>query len=129
MKNGVSAHLATPNIYRCSAFQQDFNDKPEIGQAGTQCVSITRFVDQSRTRYIYTYNCVKICVNMATNLDLDNSLILRAQKAGKHKTKKETVTQALIEYAERREQRKIKELFGSIEYDESYDYKAHRSRK
>ncbi len=66
---------------------------------------------------------------MATNLDLDNSLILRAQKAGKHKTKKETVTQALIEYAERREQRKIKELFGSIEYDESYDYKAHRSRK
>lgn len=66
---------------------------------------------------------------MATNLDIDNELIVKAQKAGKHKTKKETVTNALIEYIEKREQKKIKELFGEIEYDEEYSYKKHRFRR
>lgn len=66
---------------------------------------------------------------MATNLDIDNDLIVKAKKVGKHKTKKETVTSALVEYIERREQKKIKELFGKIEYDEDYFYKDHRSRK
>lgn len=66
---------------------------------------------------------------MPTNLDIDDSLILKAKKAGKHKTKKETVTRALIEYIERREQKKITELFGTIEYDDTYSYKAHRFRK
>ncbi|MCC5905077.1 MAG: type II toxin-antitoxin system VapB family antitoxin [Balneolaceae bacterium] len=54
---------------------------------------------------------------------------MRAKKAGKHKTKKETVTQALLEYIERREQKKIAELFGKVEYDENYSYKTNRSRK
>ncbi len=66
---------------------------------------------------------------MATNLDIDNDLIVKAKKIGKHKTKKETVTKALMEYIERREQKKIKELFGEIEYDEDYSYKKHRFRK
>lgn len=48
---------------------------------------------------------------IATNLDIDDELILKAQKTGKHKTKKETVTGALIEYIERREQKKIKRAF------------------
>jgi len=65
---------------------------------------------------------------MATNLDIEDSLIERAKKAGKHKTKKETVTHALTEYIERREQKKIKELFGEIEYDEGYSYKDSRYR-
>ncbi|SMO94036.1 antitoxin of type II TA system, VapB [Gracilimonas mengyeensis] len=64
---------------------------------------------------------------MATNLDIDNKLIVKAQEIGKHKTKKETVTSALKEYIEKREQQKITELFGEIEYDESYSYKEHRS--
>ncbi|MEX2410826.1 MAG: type II toxin-antitoxin system VapB family antitoxin [Candidatus Paceibacterota bacterium] len=66
---------------------------------------------------------------MATNLDIEDSLIERAKKAGKHKTKKETVTRALTEYIERREQKKIRELFGEIEFDESYSYKDSRHRK
>ena len=65
---------------------------------------------------------------MATNLDIENSLIERAKKVGKHKTKKETVTRALTEYIDRREQKKIKELFGKIEYDEGYSYKESRHR-
>ena len=66
---------------------------------------------------------------MATNLDIEDSLIERAKKAGKHKTKKETVTRALTEYIERREQKKIKGLFGEIEYDEGYSFKDSRYRK
>lgn len=75
--------------------------------------------------------CKYLCEEprMPTNLDIDDSLIVKAKKAGKHKTKKETVTQAFIEYIERREQKKITELFGTIEYDESYSYKEYRSRK
>ncbi|TVQ06298.1 MAG: type II toxin-antitoxin system VapB family antitoxin [Balneolaceae bacterium] len=65
---------------------------------------------------------------MATNLDIEDSLIERAKKAGKHKTKKETVTRALTEYIERREQKKVKELFGKIKYDEGYSYKDSRYR-
>jgi Arc/MetJ family transcription regulator len=66
---------------------------------------------------------------MPTNLNIDDNLLARAQKAGRHKTKKETVTQALIEYIERREQKKITELFGRIAYDPEYSYKNHRKRK
>ncbi len=66
---------------------------------------------------------------MATNLGLDDRLILQAQKIGKHKSKKEAVNAALAEYVRRRKQLGIVELFGTIDYDPSYDYKAERSRK
>lgn len=66
---------------------------------------------------------------MPTNLDIDDKLLTRAQKIGKNKTKKETVTQALIEYIERREQKKITELFGKIKYDPEYSYKKFRNRQ
>jgi len=64
---------------------------------------------------------------MPTNLDLDDKLIEEAVKAGKHKSKKEAVNAALREYVHSRKQQKIKELFGSIEYDTAYDYKKQRS--
>ncbi len=38
---------------------------------------------------------------MATNLAIDDNLILEAQKIGGHKTKKLTVTEALKEYIRR----------------------------
>ena len=65
---------------------------------------------------------------MATNLDLDDRLILRAQSLGGHRTKKETVTRALLEYIQSLEQKKILDLFGRVEFDESYDHKKQRSR-
>lgn len=61
-------------------------------------------------------------------LPIDDSLILKAKKIGKHKNKKETVTKALVEYIERHEQKKIIELFDTIEYDNSYSYKDHRTQ-
>jgi hypothetical protein len=66
---------------------------------------------------------------MATNLALDDKLIVEAQRVGKHKTKKEAVTAALSEYVRRRKQLDIMKLFGTIDYDPSYDYKAERRRK
>lgn len=66
---------------------------------------------------------------MPTNLALDDRLINQAVRIGRHKTKKEAVTVALEEYVRRRRQIKILGLFGKIDYDSRYDYKAERRRK
>ena len=63
---------------------------------------------------------------MATNLALDDRLIEEARKIGDHKTKKEAVTAALEEYVRRHKQARIIEMFGKIDYDPTYDYKAAR---
>ncbi len=65
---------------------------------------------------------------MATNLALDDKLILAAQAAGGHKTKKEAVTSALQEYVARRKQLGVLKLVGKVEFDPSYDYKKARKR-
>jgi Arc/MetJ family transcription regulator len=64
---------------------------------------------------------------MATNLALDDTLIEEARKLGGQRTKKEAVTQALLEYVQRRKQVKLLELFGTLDYDDDYDHKAQRS--
>ncbi|MEA2492075.1 MAG: hypothetical protein QOH21_3867 [Acidobacteriota bacterium] len=65
---------------------------------------------------------------MATNLAIDDQLLEEAQRIGGHRTKKATVTEALHEYIQRRQQSKIVELFGTIEYDPKYDYKKQRRK-
>ena len=64
---------------------------------------------------------------MATNLAIDPALLRRALEVGGEKTKKAAVTKALQEYIDRREQRKLLDLFGKIEWDEGFDYKRERS--
>ncbi len=66
---------------------------------------------------------------MATNLAIDPELLETAHAVGGHKTKKATVTEALTEYVQRRKQRSVLELFGKIEYEPDYDYKAQRRRE
>jgi hypothetical protein len=66
---------------------------------------------------------------MPTNLAIDDRLIQEAQKLGRHRTKKETVTAALDEYIRRRKQQQIISLFGTIDYDPDYDYKRVRRMK
>lgn len=66
---------------------------------------------------------------MATNLAIDEGLIEAARQVGKHRTKKEAVTAALDEYIRRRKQLEILELFGTVDYDPTYDYKAERRKK
>ncbi|MDP1900221.1 MAG: type II toxin-antitoxin system VapB family antitoxin [Rubrivivax sp.] len=66
---------------------------------------------------------------MATNLALDPELLERAFIVSGERTKKAAVTRALQEFIARREQRKLAELLGKLDWDASYDYKAERSRR
>jgi Arc/MetJ family transcription regulator len=66
---------------------------------------------------------------MSTNVEIDSRLIQEAQKLGHHRTKKEAVMAALAEYVQRRKQQQIISLFGTIDFDETYDYKRARRSK
>ena len=66
---------------------------------------------------------------MATNLALDPDLIDRALKVSGEKTKKAAVTRALEEFISRRSQKGLVDLMGKLEWDESFNYKAERSRR
>jgi Arc/MetJ family transcription regulator len=65
---------------------------------------------------------------MATNLQIDDNLILKAVKLGGHKTKKAAVSKALVEYIHQLEQEKILSMFGKVDYDPEYNYKKQRNR-
>ena len=66
---------------------------------------------------------------MATNLAIDQELLAEALAIGKLPTKKATVNEALREFVQRRKQLEIFEVFGTIDFDPDYDYKAERKRK
>jgi Arc/MetJ family transcription regulator len=65
---------------------------------------------------------------MATNLDIDSTLIEQALAVSGEKTKKAAVTKALQEFIARRSQKGLRELLGQLEWDEGFDFKAERSR-
>jgi Arc/MetJ family transcription regulator len=65
---------------------------------------------------------------MATNLQIDDNLITRAVKLGRHRTKKAAVTQALVNYIQGLEQENILSMFGSVDYAPDYDPKKQRRR-
>lgn len=67
------------------------------------------------------------CV-VATNLALDPGLIERAVAVSGESSKKAAVTLALKEFIARREQKRIAELLGQLEWDTSFEPKAERSR-
>ena len=66
---------------------------------------------------------------MATNLQIDDTLIQKAVELGGHKTKKAAVTEALVNYISHLEQLKIISSFGTVDFDSDYDYKHQRNRK
>jgi len=61
---------------------------------------------------------------MATNLSLDPDLIERALEVSGERTKKAAVTRALEEFIAHRRQKRLLDLMGKLEWDESFDYKA-----
>jgi hypothetical protein len=65
---------------------------------------------------------------METILSLDDDLIEQAQKLGRHNTKKEAVIAAIKEYIEHKEQKTISKYFGTIHFDDKYNYKKARNR-
>ncbi len=66
---------------------------------------------------------------MATNLSIDPKLLERALAVSGERTKKAAVTKALKEFIARREQKRLVELFHSLDWEPDYDYKAERSRQ
>ncbi len=66
---------------------------------------------------------------MATNLDIEPGLLDHALRVSEQRTKKGVVTQALREFVARREQKRLLELFGKLEWDPRFDYKKERSRR
>jgi hypothetical protein len=65
---------------------------------------------------------------MVTNLWIDPDLLDRALQVSGERTRKAAVTKALQEFIARREQRRVLDLMGKLEWDDSFDYKAQRAR-
>ena len=65
---------------------------------------------------------------MATNLAIDPKLLDKALEISGEKTKKATVNRALREFIARREQERLLDLFGKLDWDDGFDYKRDRSR-
>jgi Arc/MetJ family transcription regulator len=66
---------------------------------------------------------------MATNLAIDPALLERAVEVTGARSKTEVVTLALRELIARREQIKLLDLFGTLEWDPGFDHKRERSRR
>ena len=58
---------------------------------------------------------------------LDDGLIEEARQLGGLRTKKDVVTQALLEYVQRRKQLKLLDLFGTVDFAEDFDAKSQRA--
>lgn len=65
---------------------------------------------------------------MPTNLAIDDALLREALAVGGHSTKRETVNEALREYIQRRRQTKLISVFGTFDFEPSYDPKKQRRR-
>jgi len=65
---------------------------------------------------------------MATNLAIDPALLDRALEVSGERTRKAAVTRALEEFIARREQKRLLDLFGALEWDPRYDDEAERER-
>ena len=66
---------------------------------------------------------------MVTNLAIEPDLLDRALAVSGERTRTAVVTKALQEFIARREQRHVAQLFGKLEWANSYEYKAERSRR
>jgi len=66
---------------------------------------------------------------MATNLAIDEKLLEEALKVGRHRSKKDTVNEALKEYVMRRKRRDILSLFGKVDMVPSYNYRKERNAR
>ena len=63
---------------------------------------------------------------MVTPFQIDQTLLQEALALSNHPTATTLIEAALREYIQRRKQLKILELFGTIDYEEGYNYKQQR---
>lgn len=66
---------------------------------------------------------------MATPLNINEALLQEALALDDQTTVDVLVETALREYIQRRKRLKVLDLFGTIDYDEGYDYKQQRQQK
>ena len=66
---------------------------------------------------------------MTAYVSIDPELLDKALQVGGEKSKKATVNKALREFIARREQEKLLDLFGKLDWDEAFDYKRERMRR
>ena len=66
---------------------------------------------------------------MVTKLAIDTELLDKALEVGDEKTKSATVNRTLREFIARREQERLLELFGKLDWDDRYDYRRERMRR
>jgi metal-responsive CopG/Arc/MetJ family transcriptional regulator len=65
---------------------------------------------------------------MLQPIDINNDLLAQATQLSETGEPSDVIETALREYIERRQRLKITELFGTIDYDETFDYKTQRQR-
>ena len=63
---------------------------------------------------------------MVTSLNINEALLREALSLDDDATIDALVETALREYIQRRKRLKVLDLFGSVDYDEGYDYKQQR---
>lgn len=63
---------------------------------------------------------------MATNLNINEKLLEEAKRLGGHRTKRDTVDEALREYVNRRKRVQVIDEFNSFDFDPEYHYKEER---
>ena len=68
-------------------------------------------------------------MHMATNVAIDPHLLAHALRVSGERTKEAALTKALQEFIARRQQKQLLELMGTLEWDQSNDYKVERSRR
>ncbi len=128
----VNPDQAGSDLDRASSSRDEALGLPAATRVGRPRPSREHGVDVGLSkRLLVTHRCVLRSVwrwNMATNLAIDDQLIVEAQAIGGAPTKNAAVTEALKEYIQRRKQIEINSLFGQVDYDRDYDYKKNRSR-
>lgn len=65
---------------------------------------------------------------MNLQLTIDQTLLQEAKEIGQHESETAAIITALQEYISRHKQLAIRDLFGQIEYEPDYDYKAQRQK-
>ncbi|NEQ39168.1 MAG: type II toxin-antitoxin system VapB family antitoxin [Okeania sp. SIO3I5] len=65
---------------------------------------------------------------MVTNINIDKKLLKEALALSDNSTVNLLIEAALHEYIQRRQQLKVLELFGTIDYEENYNYKQQRQK-
>ncbi len=64
---------------------------------------------------------------MVTNLNVDTALLQEAVALGGEATAEALFEKALRSYIQHRKQLQVLDLFGPLDYDETYDYKQQRA--